>query len=178
MSLSLKLYGWIGIGVTILFSCSSPKGKGEDVLSSAVESHDEWVVPDSVRRFRNPHTDQQALSHGESLYKIHCWACHGETGLGDGAAGGAMGAQPANFQDDKVREQSDGALYWKITHGNVNMPSFKEVLSDEQRWQLVAFIRRIGREANIPYNRDPPKTLKSDIRLTHFMTIEPQAIRI
>src|SRR5690606_35887632 len=34
------------------------------------------------------------------------------------------------------------------------------------------------REANIPYNREPPKALKPEIQLSHFMTIEPQAIRI
>ena len=98
--------------------------------------------------------------------------------MGDGPAGGAMGSKPANFHDDKVKSQPDGSLFWKISEGRGTMPPFKEVLSEEQRWQLVSFIRKLGRGSLKPYNRASPVPLRSDIAVEHFLTIEPQAIRI
>jgi len=43
-----------------------------------------------------------------------------------------------------VQQQSDGALFWKITNGNLGrgMPSFS-ALPEAQRWQLVLFLRRL-----------------------------------
>ncbi len=36
---------------------------------------------------------------GESTYKTLCMACHGEKGMGDGAASAALTPKPANFTD-------------------------------------------------------------------------------
>jgi len=44
-----------------------------------------------------------------------------------------------------VQNQSDGAIYWKITNGNPPMASYKETLTEEQRWQLVNYIRELKR---------------------------------
>jgi len=50
----------------------------------------------------------------------------------------------ADLQLTKVQEQSDGALFWKITNGNPDrgMPSFSR-LPELQRWQLVLYLRRL-----------------------------------
>jgi mono/diheme cytochrome c family protein len=45
-----------------------------------------------------------------------------------------------------VKKQTDGALYWKISNGRGNMPPYKEALSDEQRWQLVVYLRELGKD--------------------------------
>ncbi len=37
------------------------------------------------------------FAHGEALYKSTCAACHGEGGLGDGAAGASLTPKPRNF---------------------------------------------------------------------------------
>lgn len=71
--------------------------------------------------------------------------------------------------------QSDGALFWKMTHGRGNMPPFKEALSENQRWQLVSFIRKITvREPVL----QAPKPLRPDISVSHFMTVDSLAVRI
>ena|ERR1700730_11746072 len=88
--------------------------------------------------FINPSTEQK----GRELYQLYCRSCHGETGLGDGAAGReGNGPKPANFHNEKLQRQSDGALFWKLNTGRDNMPSFKQALTEEQRWQLISFIR-------------------------------------
>jgi mono/diheme cytochrome c family protein len=164
-----------GVFVGVFFSCGGPGDKVKGVSDGLENS---WTAPDSVSQLRNPHTDATAIAAGEALYQIYCWSCHGEAGLGDGAAGGAMGSKPANFQDDSVKSQSDGSMFWKISHGRGTMPAFIDVLSEEQRWQLVSFLRKLGRGANIPFNRQTPVALVPDITISHFMTIEPQAIRM
>lgn len=165
-----------GVCMGFFFSCNSPQNSHQG--GEVVGQDSSWVAPDSISKVRNPHTDAKAIAEGQSIYQVYCWSCHGETGLGDGAAGGAMGSKPANFQDDRVKSQSDGAMFWKISHGRGTMPPFIDVLTEEQRWQLVSFLRKLGRGSNVPFNRKPPVALVPDIAISHFMTIEPQAIRI
>ena len=39
----------------------------------------------------------------------------------------------------------DGAIFWKITNGRPPMASYKLALKDSQRWQLVNYIRELGK---------------------------------
>jgi len=106
---------------------------------------------------------------------VYCWSCHGQNGFGDGAAGGALGQRPANFHDRRVKNQSDGALFWKMTNGRGNMPPFKEALSEEQRWQLVSYIRKFTiREPAL----HQPKALRADISVEHVMHVDSLAVRL
>lgn len=106
---------------------------------------DEWKAPPSADTLKNPFPDEPLfLAQGEELYQVYCYSCHGEEGYGDGAAGGALGVQPANFHDKAVKKQSDGALFWKLSTGRGSMPPFKEAFSEEQRWQLIAYIRKLS----------------------------------
>jgi hypothetical protein len=47
----------------------------------------------------------------------------------------------------KVQEQADGALYWKITKGRAPMASFKTLLTDDQRWHVINYIRTLAGDA-------------------------------
>ncbi|MFZ4986950.1 MAG: c-type cytochrome [Blastocatellia bacterium] len=40
-----------------------------------------------------------------------------------------------------VQANSDGELYWKITNGKSPMPASRIRFTDEQRWQIVNYIR-------------------------------------
>ena len=105
-----------------------------------------WLAPASADSLKNPiAVSQENISKGEELYNMYCFSCHGDTGYGDGPAGGSMGIRPANFHDQRVIKQKDGALFWKLTNGKGNMPPFKEALTEEQRWQLSVFIRELGK---------------------------------
>lgn len=134
------------------------------------------MAPDEAAELNNPFPDTAvAAQKGKELYNVYCWSCHGENGFGDGAAGGALGQKPANFHEERVQKQKDGALFWKMSTGNGNMPAFKEVLSEEQRWQLVSYIRKLS---TIEAPVIPPKPLRPDIEVAHFMSVGPQAVRL
>jgi mono/diheme cytochrome c family protein len=90
--------------------------------------------------------DQTAETKGAEAFELFCKPCHGESGYGDGGMGATFEIPPANFHAREVKEEKNGALFWKMTTGRGNMPSFKEVLTNEQRWQLVAFIRVLSQQ--------------------------------
>jgi cytochrome c oxidase cbb3-type subunit 3 len=82
-----------------------------------------------------------AMSEGQRLYaQMNCAGCHGHGG-GGGIAPALMDARfryGAGLQDiERV-----------ILHGTPRgMPSFKDKLSPQQVWQLVAYVRALGGRA-------------------------------
>jgi hypothetical protein len=74
-----------------------------------------------------------------------------------------------------VKAQSNGSLFWKITNGRANMPAFKQILSEEQRWQLVSYIRKIS-DMQPPVKT--PTALRPDIKVEHVMSVDSLAVRL
>jgi mono/diheme cytochrome c family protein len=105
-----------------------------------------WMAPQWADTVKNKLPfNAETIAKGDELYSMYCFSCHGDTGYGDGPAGGSMGVKPANFHDPKIQKQKDGSLFWKLSNGKGNMPPFKEALNEEQRWQLVVFLRELGK---------------------------------
>lgn len=104
----------------------------------------QWIASASANKLKNPFADNaQATIEGKKIFTVQCAICHGDKGIGDGKAGGSLNPKPANLTSEKVKNQSDGALFWKITTGNSPMPSYKLILTEEKRWQLVNYIRKL-----------------------------------
>ena len=103
---------------------------------------EKWTAPASADKVENPlKGDEAATTKGKKIYKQMCAICHGMKGKGDGMAGSALNPKPANFTKTEIQDETDGAIFWKMTEGRGNMVSYKETLSETQRWQLVNFIR-------------------------------------
>jgi len=110
-----------------------------------IPGQERWIAPAWADTLKSPYHDEPlTLANGEELFGLYCASCHGESGYGDGAAGGALGQKPANFHDSLVKKQSNGALFWKLSNGKGNMPPFQDVFTAEQRWQLVAYLRKLS----------------------------------
>ncbi len=101
-----------------------------------------WKAPASAKTIKNPlKGNVQATKEGKKLYDSMCAVCHGNKGRGDGVAGMALNPRPANFTKSVVQDQTDGEIYWKITNGRLPMAAYKDILTEEQRWQLVNYLR-------------------------------------
>lgn len=110
---------------------------------NAQESNN-WIAPASSTNVKNPFFGNKvATAEGKSIYNQMCVLCHGLTGKGNGAAGLSLVKKPANFLALKVRNQTDGNIFWKITTGKAPMASYEELLTDDQRWKLVNYIREL-----------------------------------
>lgn len=158
------------IGVFILMSalfiaCNQPDEKGG-----------EWEAPRNADDLKSPlRNNLVAEEKGKEIYNLYCLSCHGTYGFGDGAAGASFDRKPANFHQRKIKAQSDGALFWKITAGRTNMPAFKESLSEEQRWQVVSYLRKLS-EMEPPLKL--PIALRPDIKVEHMMKVDSLSVRI
>ena len=107
-----------------------------------------WVAPDDAKKVKNPvASNAESLAAGEQLFTDNCVLCHGEKGLGDGPGAKTIKVKPANFADPKLQaSETDGSLFWKMTNGRGPMPSWRDTLSDQERWQLVVYIRKLGKD--------------------------------
>lgn len=144
--------------------------------SSEKNSDKFWTAPESAYSLKRPFTITADVElKGQQLYMLYCWQCHGETGFGDGAAGSSLDQKPANFHDKRVRKQPDGALFWKMSMGKGTMPAFKDVLSEEERWSLVAYIRKLSTQRSVAKT---PKALRPDIAVQYVMKTAPNSVRI
>ncbi len=108
-----------------------------------------WEAPAEAGGLKNIYSwdDPEPINHGKELYTMLCELCHGERGNGAGMAGQAWNPPPSDFTSEDVQAQSDGVLFWKIREGNPpNMLSYKNLLSEEEVWQLVTYIRQFRPE--------------------------------
>lgn len=79
---------------------------------------------------------------GALIYTEKCAACHGESGLGDGAQSGVL---PVSVPPLGLPELARGAApadwFLTVTQGNIEkfMPPFVS-LNDQERWDVVAYL--------------------------------------
>jgi len=98
-----------------------------------------WQAPAEALARANPLAQKpEATAGGKKLFQRNCVECHGATGTG------LEKKRAADLQLTAVQQQTDGALFWKITNGNTDrgMPSFSR-LPELQRWQLVLYLRTL-----------------------------------
>jgi putative copper resistance protein D len=98
--------------------------------------------------YRRPSVPYQAVSvaSGQALYRVHCATCHGAGGRGDGPGGAGLPKPPADLTAAHTAQHTVGDMFWWLTHGipAAGMPPFGSVLSEEDRWDLINFIRTLG----------------------------------
>jgi len=108
-----------------------------------------WPVPEEAKQLKNPlHPTAPALKLARELYVDKCAHCHGDTGKGDGRDASRYDPAPMDFTDAKRMSQAtDGELFYKISEGKKPMPVFKNKLTEDQRWELVLFIRSFAQSS-------------------------------
>lgn len=101
-----------------------------------------WQAPKEAAKVQNPYKGKvNAARDGAKIFAQQCAPCHGNSGKGDGIAAQFLETKVSNLKDKIIQQQKDGEIFWKISNGKAPMPAFKDILSDEQKWQLIAFLR-------------------------------------
>jgi mono/diheme cytochrome c family protein len=132
-----------------------------------VYSLSDWSAPAKAKAIPNPiPATPQAIGAGMSIYMDRCQNCHGEDGNGKGERADKLSVQPADFTDaHAMSAQTDGELFWKISEGHRPMPAFEKKLSEQERWQLVDYIRTFSHSANVaPSAASPAAPDKSAVK--------------
>ena len=92
--------------------------------------------------------------NGAKLYMKKCWWCHGKEGEADGPGADFMLPPPRDFSEGVYKYKTSGPkaevvrdedLFHMISNGmpGTAMPSWKEILNDQERWDLVAHIKAL-----------------------------------
>jgi mono/diheme cytochrome c family protein len=109
----------------------------------AMFSEKPWVVPPGQKSKKNPLSPSTAnLAAAREIYRDKCSNCHGDTGKGDGSEALMYDPLPTDLTNAAhMRKLSDGEVFYQITEGKKPMPSYKNKLTEQQRWQLVLLVR-------------------------------------
>ena len=99
--------------------------------------------------YKRPAVAYQAISvaNGARLYaESGCPVCHGASGYGDGPSAAQMRPKPADLTAPHANSHTAGDLFWWISYGMKNsaMPGFGERLGEEDRWDLINFLRALS----------------------------------
>jgi putative copper resistance protein D len=112
-------------------------GMGTALWSLSVPAY-----PDTYRRSTVPYLTV-SIFEGKQHFERYCTTCHGPGGLGDGPAAKGLPKPPANLSEPHTALHTAGDMYWWLQFGipPSGMPGFADVLSDEDRWDVINFLR-------------------------------------
>jgi mono/diheme cytochrome c family protein len=124
------------LGIFLLASCA-----GNNSAPQAVETLES--VPTEYAGKTNP-LSADAATAGAKIFQLNCEACHGASGHGDGPAGQVLEPRPKNLPE-LAKTAADDYIFWRISTGRpgTSMVPWDGILSDEQIWQVIAYIHTL-----------------------------------
>lgn len=93
------------------------------------------------------------IQNGKALYNLHCQACHGPQGKGNGAMAQGLEPAPTNFHHpEKAQGLSPFQAYNTIRLGveGTSMRAFNE-LSDDEVWDLAFYVISMQYRDSLPF---------------------------
>lgn len=91
----------------------------------------------------------ETLARAAELYRVNCATCHGADGRGQGPMTAyyrnnpLAPVPPTDLAGARVRQRTDGQLYWLIANGIGNMPPYGDLLAEQDLWATVTFVRAV-----------------------------------
>ena len=99
----------------------------------------------AFREVKNPTTDfDSSIKRGEGMFIKNCSKCHGLNGNGYGVVAHGFTTFPRQLWIwNNTGPETDGYLFWFITNGRSDMPPWGLILSENERWDLINYIKTI-----------------------------------
>lgn len=104
--------------------------------------------------------DAAAPERGKPIFEARCASCHGLQGRGDGPQAPFLSPRPASLVSAATSVKSDTELLTVIANGKPRtaMPAWKAELSEEERRDVLAYIRTLIRFGPKPLTPPPPSS--------------------
>ncbi len=103
-------------------------------------------VARAATKLSNPvSADEANLVAGARLYLEHCTLCHGDPAHPKAPLNDSLNPPAPQFMDDKA-DMPENQNFFILQHGIrwTGMPGWKNVLTDQQLWQLVTFLSHMS----------------------------------
>jgi mono/diheme cytochrome c family protein len=121
------------------------------------EGHVHVAVPSEYRFAHLPSaawTSARLIARGREIYASRCAVCHGDSGDGKGPAAIGLPVKPPSFVDEHmVNEMAGNYWFWRVSEGGLVepfrsmgsvMPAWKDELSVEDRWAVIAYAHTLS----------------------------------
>ena len=102
-----------------------------------------WEVPEDKILMVSPlKFSRETIKKGEAVFMRNCTSCHGIPSQGNYVK---LAPPPGDPATDKFQKQTDGSLFYKITSGRGAMPQFKDIVAEEDRWNVISYFRSFNK---------------------------------
>ena len=106
-------------------------------------SQTSWNVPHEKKTIVAPFKfDANTIKKGEQLFNKNCMSCHGVPGKGPTIK---MVPVPVDPVSKEYQANSDGDIFYKMTEGRGPMPSFKNIIPENDRWLIISYVRSFNK---------------------------------
>jgi mono/diheme cytochrome c family protein len=92
----------------------------------------------------------ELLRRGRERFDIYCAPCHSRLGDGDGMIARRGFPHPPSYHIDRLRNAPDRHFYDVMTNGYGVMYPYRDRVSPEDRWAIVAYIRALQLSQDAP----------------------------
>lgn len=89
----------------------------------------------------------ETIKSGDQIYQANCKSCHGDVGKGNYANLVPIPKDPASAE---YQANTDGEMFYILSNGKGLMPTFVNTLSEEQRWDVISYIRSFNKDYKQP----------------------------
>ena len=116
---------------------------GGETMPLPANDEESFEMKDAAAGVVNPvPATPESIGRGRYFYEINCLVCHGAEGRGDGPVGQKFVEKaPVDLSDAYTQDQTDGQLYFTLTRGRALMPFYRDALSEEERWDVINYLR-------------------------------------
>lgn len=116
--------------------------------------------------WKSPYKTSDSLEDkGKFLYDRYCLYCHGAKGDGNGPlveSGKFPNTPPSYIKLHDEGKLTGGHVYHVITYGKGVMGSHATQLNPQERWEVIAYVERLGRGGAKWSESDHSKPMTSD----------------
>lgn len=119
------------------------RGQADYAIYDFTVSNESYAASAALKNPLPATAENVAIGH--KLYNINCTPCHGDNGLGDGSIVQAgKYPPPPSYESDRIKTTPDGQMFYSIRYGKNLMGAYGTVLTPNQIWQVVHYIRSVS----------------------------------
>ena len=119
---------------------------------------EDWNVP-ADKKAKNSYIkfDNSTVKNGQVNYQKNCASCHGDIGKNNSLK--SLNPIPPDLSTKSAQNLTDGELFYILNIGRGLMPSFKNGLSEKERWEVISYIRSFNSSyVQVVSKTDPSKS--------------------